>query len=136
MDNKKAFLGIGWDFPPAFNKETAATVMISEEKDINSSLHILLSTKLGERVMLPKYGCNLEDLLFETLNLTVKTYVVELIRNAILYHEPRIEVDKIDISQSNELEGELLILIDYKIRATNSRRNYVYPFYKGEGTDI
>ncbi|RUT69437.1 hypothetical protein D0817_16515 [Flavobacterium cupreum] len=136
MESEKAFLGTGWSFPPEFKKTTNAVVMISDEEDIKSSLEILLSTKIGERIMLPKYGCNMEELLFNPLNRTLKTFVSELIRTAILYHEPRIDVEKIDISQGDDLNGELLVVLDYKIRATNSRTNMVYPFYMEEGTNI
>ena len=136
MDNKKSFLGTGWTFPPEFIKTSKETVMISNEEDIKSSLHILLTTKLGERVMLPEYGCNLEELLFEELNRTLITYVSELIETAILYHEPRIDVIRIDITETDPLEGKLVITIEYKVRATNSRNNFVFPFYKEEGTDL
>ncbi|WP_017497862.1 GPW/gp25 family protein [Flavobacterium sp. WG21] len=136
METDQAFLGTGWSFPPEFKKTTRATVMISDEEDIKSSLEILLSTKIGERIMVPKYGCNIDELLFEPLTTTLKTYVSELIRTAILYHEPRIDVEKIDISQGDDLNGELLVALDYRIRATNSRTNMVYPFYKQEGTNI
>jgi phage baseplate assembly protein W len=78
----------------------------------------------------------MDELLFEKLDRTLKTYVSELIKTAILYYEPRIDVEKIDITQSDDLEGELLVIIDYRIRSTNSRSNLVYPFYKGEGTNI
>ena len=136
MDNKKAFLGIGWGFPPEFSEDLNEVVMISEEEDIKSSLEILLSTRLGERVMLPNYGCNLEDILFEKLDRTLITYTKERIETAILYHEPRIDVIKIDVSETDPLAGQLVIKIAYRIRATNSRTNVVFPFYKGEGTDI
>lgn len=136
MENKKAFLGTGWAFPPEFIKEQKATKMISEEEDIKSSLEILLSTRLGERIMLPNYGCNLDQLLFENLDRTLITYIVDLIKTAILYHEPRIDVKKIDISETEPLEGKLVIEIDYVVRATNSRTNMVFPFYKEEGTNI
>ncbi len=136
MENKKSFLGVGWSFPPEFNKEAAAVKMISDEEDIKSSLEILLSTRLGERVMVPQYGCNLDELLFENLNRTLVTYVIELIKTAILYHEPRIDVDRIDISESDVLQGELFIKVEYTVRATNSRNNVVFPFYLEEGTDI
>ena len=63
-------------------------------------------------------------------------YVTELIKTAILYHEPRIDVIRIDISETDPLEGMLMVKIEYKIRATNSRRNMVFPFYKEEGTDL
>ena len=86
--------------------------------------------------MNPLYGCNLDDLLFAPLNLTLKTYVVDLIETAILYFEPRIDLNKIEINENNDLEGELLIELDYTVRSTNTRRNLVYPFYRGEGTDV
>lgn len=136
MESKEAFLGTGWSFPPEFKKNNKAVVMTSDEADIKSSLEILLSTKIGERIMLPRYGCNMDELLFESLDRTLKTYVSELIKTAILYYEPRIDVEKIDITQSDDLEGELLVIIDYRIRSTNSRSNLVYPFYKAEGTNI
>ena len=136
MENKKDFLGTGWSFPPEFKRNNKAVVMTFDEADIKSSLEILLSTKIGERIMLPRYGCNMDDLIFETLDRTLKTYVTELIKTAILYYEPRIDTEKIDITQGDDLEGELLVIIDYRIRSTNSRSNLVYPFYKGEGTNI
>ena len=136
MEETKSFLGRGWSFPPEFNKGTQAVKMLEDEADIESSLEILLSTRLGERVMVPKYGCNLDELLFKPLNLTVKTYVIELIKTAILYYEPRINVTKIEIDPSDELNGVLLINIEYIIRTTNSRKNMVYPYYKEEGNEL
>ncbi|RIH65345.1 hypothetical protein D1164_09450 [Mariniphaga sediminis] len=132
----QSFLGRGWSFPPEFNREAKAVKMLEDEADIKSSLQILLSTRLGERVMVPGYGCNLDELLFNPLNLTLKTYVIDLIRTAILYYEPRIDVNKINIDPTDELNGVLLINIDYTIRATNSRMNMVYPFYKEEGNEL
>ncbi|NLB91814.1 MAG: GPW/gp25 family protein [Bacteroidales bacterium] len=135
MEATKSFLGRGWSFPPEFSKESRSVKMLEDEADIKSSLEILLSTRLGERIMVPGYGCNLEELLFSPLNLTLKTYVIDLIKTAILYHEPRIDVKKIDIDPADELNGVLLINIDYIIRSTNSRMNMVFPFYKEEGNE-
>ncbi|RMA58867.1 GPW/gp25 family protein [Ulvibacter antarcticus] len=136
MNSKTSFLGTGWSFPPEFRKNAKAVIMTSDEEDIKRSLEILLATRLGERVMLPKYGCNLDELLFESLDLTLKTYVKELIKNAILYYEPRIDADEIEIDETNALNGELLIVVNYRIRITNARHNLVYPFYKEEGTNV
>ena len=130
------FLGEGWSFPPHFDKKTGALVTTADIVDINKSLHILLSTKLGERIMIPDYGCNLEELLFQPLDITLKTYIKDLVTTAILYHEQRIDVTKITLDNGNELEGEVLIEIEYIVRATNSRGNMVFPFYKKEGTEI
>ena len=136
MDTSKSFLGRGWGFPPEFNRATKAVGMLEDEADIKSSLEILLSTRLGERVMVPDYGCNLDELLFKPLTLTLKTFVIDLIKTAILYYEPRIDPNKIDIDPTDELEGVLLINLDYTVRATNSRKNMVYPFYEAEGNEL
>lgn len=136
MEIVTSFLGTGWSFPPRFEKRMSHVAMVSEEDDIRESLIILLSTRPGERVMNPLYGCNLDDLIYEPLNLTLKTYVSNLIDVAILYFEPRIDLIKVDIVENSDLEGELLIELDYKIRSTNTRRNLVYPFYRGEATDV
>lgn len=133
---EKSFLGRGWSFPPEFNRENRSVKMLENEDDIRSSLQILLTTRLGERIMVPEYGCNLDELMFNPLNLTLKTYVADLIKTAILYHEPRIDVKKISIDSADELNGVLMINIDYIIRSTNSRRNMVFPYYKEEGSEL
>lgn len=132
-ENSKAYLGTGWGFPPTFNKGTRSVKLVSEEEDICESLHILLSTSLGERVMQPNYGCNLTELIFEPLSPTVTSNIKELIRTAIIYNEPRIRVNRLDINFNQEIEGLVNIVVDYTIISTNSRFNFVYPFYSQEG---
>ena len=134
LDSK--IIGTGWGFPLEFKPSSDKVEMVSGMTDINQSLHILLSTKLGERVMLPEYGCDLEDMVFESMDLTTRTYINERIRTAILYHEQRIDVELIEFDRSNELAGEILILIEYTVRTTNARGNMVYPLYKQEGSEI
>jgi Bacteriophage baseplate protein W len=134
MDNKEdmmytSFLGRGWGFPPAFSVSTGGVGMTSDEEDIEKSLEILLSTALGERILRPDYGCNLEALIFEPLSTTLKTYVLGLIEQAILNFEPSISLDAIEILPATGGEGRLHIHIDYTVRTTNSRYNFVYPFY-------
>ncbi|NML21660.1 GPW/gp25 family protein [Pseudoflavitalea sp. G-6-1-2] len=130
-----SFLGTGWAFPPEFSIEAGSVEMVSAVQDINQSLNILLSTSLGERVMQPKYGCNLQDYLFEPMNATIRGYIKELVTNAILYYEPRIIADKIEITAADSfdlIEGRFTILVEYTIPGTNSRFNYVYDYYLNE----
>lgn len=130
------FLGRGWSFPPAFDRNIPGVEMLEDEKDIASSLEILLSTLPGERVMLPQYGCNLDELLFESLDTRMKTLMADKVESAILYHEPRIELEKVVLDDSSDLEGIVLICIEYRVKTTNSRFNLVFPYYKLEGTDV
>jgi phage baseplate assembly protein W len=130
------FLGRGWSFPPTFNQSIAGVEMLEEEADIASSLEVLLSTARGERVMLPQYGCNLDELVFESLDTRMKTLMADKVESAILYHEPRIELENIHLDDSLDLEGVVLIDVIYRVKTTNSRFNFVFPYYKLEGTDI
>ncbi len=129
-----SFYGVGWAFPPAFDNSTGQVEMAEDIVDIQQSLQILLSTRPGERIMQPTYGCNLEELLFEPLTTTFKTYIKQLVQTAILYHEPRITLNNVDLNESIDTEGLVLIKIDYTVSRNNSRYNYVYPFYKNEKT--
>jgi phage baseplate assembly protein W len=131
-----SFLGTGWSFPPAFDTTIYATELTSDELDIQKSLEILLSTRKGERVMLPDYGCNLDEMVFEPMTTTFKTYIREMIRTAIIYYEARIDLNSVAIDDSRETEGVIAIMLDYTIRTTNSRFNFVYPFYINEGTEL
>ena len=129
------FLGTGWLFPPTFSEGGRKVAMSSNVDDIEQSLEILLSTRIGERILQPKYGCNTEKLLFEPLDTTLQTYMQDLIKTAILYFEARIKLDKIELVPIPN-EGMIVISIDYTVKGTNSRYNYVYPFYIEEGVNI
>jgi len=135
-EKHKSFLGSGWSFPPTFSDKTKGVEMVSDEEDIGQSLQILLSTQLGERIMMPKYGCDLSTMTFETMTTSFRTYVKDLIRTAILYHEPRIQVEEILLQSENSSEGLIIITIQYLVRITNTRSNLVYPFYINEATDL
>jgi uncharacterized protein len=130
------FLGRGWGFPPTFVATAHTVAMTEAEQDIYQSLEILVSTGLGERVMLPEYGCNLEDMLFEPMDTATQTLLFDRVRTAILYYEPRIEIEDIRLQNDRLVEGVLLIEVLYRVRATNSRFNFVYPFYKNEGSNL
>ncbi len=135
MENKNLFLGRGWSFPPTFSKESSGLIMAEGEEDIKQSLQILLSTRVGERIMQPDFGCNLDDLLFDNVDINLKTYIADLVETAIIEFEPRIELEAVSIDTTQIYEGVILIEVDYEIRATNSRFNFVYPFYLNEGTN-
>ena len=130
------FLGRGWSFPPTFDQAIAGVEMLEQEVDVASSLHILLTTVQGERIMVPEYGCNLDELLFESLDTRTKTLMTDKIEAAIVYFEPRIELESVRLDDSGELEGVVLIEVIYRIISTNTRYNFVFPFYKQEGTDL
>ncbi|MEX0290388.1 MAG: GPW/gp25 family protein [Flavobacteriaceae bacterium] len=136
MKNERPFTGSGWSFPPTFDKVERKVLLTSDKEDIEKSLEILLGTIKGERIMQPSFGCNMDEMVFESFNLTTKNYLIDLVQTAILYHEARIEPLKIALDESFITEGRILIEIDYIIRSSNSRFNMVYPFYINEASEI
>jgi len=133
MEVATSFLGTGWAFPPEFNKVTAGVSLLSDETDIRNSLQVLLSTRVGERIMQPAYGCNMDVLLFEPINESLLTYIKDLVFTAIYYFEPRVNPENVTLEATEE-EGTILINVEYTTRSTNSRHNLVFPFYLDEGT--
>ena len=136
MDIDKSFLGTGWAFPPEFNKKTNDVKLVSEEEDIQESLHILLSTSPGERIMQPSYGCGLRSMTFESLSESTVTELKDIVERAILFFEPRITLNAVRVDTERLYDGVLEIILDYTVKTTNSRSNMVYPFYFKEGTNI
>ncbi|MEX0769191.1 MAG: GPW/gp25 family protein [Balneolaceae bacterium] len=135
FNEENNFLGRGWSFPVHFNRKSSSVEMSEEEKDIRESLEILLSTIRGERVMRPDFGTNLHGSLFESMRTSTAARISEDIRRAILFHEPRINLEDISFRRGTS-QGFIQIILEYTIIATNTRTNLVYPFYLSEATDI
>lgn len=127
MPNERDIIGRGWSFPPSFNLDTGCVEMRRGNQDIEESLQVIFSTTIGERLMQPTFGCNLADQVFEPLNAGQLSYVESLVATAVLYHEPRIDAS---VSVAiDEQRNALIITVDYTVRGTNSRFNFVYPYY-------
>lgn len=135
MTEKNTFLGRGWAFPVTFLRDSSQVSLVENEEDIRQSLIILLNTTIGERVLRPEYGANMEDLLFEALNVTTATMITNRIKRAILFHEPRVKVEEVDMRPDFQ-EGRIEVLISYFIISTNNRQNLVYPYLFTEATDV
>lgn len=131
----RSFLGIGWSFPPTFRREWHGVEMLVEEEDVRSSLQIIISTITGERVMLPTFGANLLPYVFDTMNVQNRTLIEKIVKDALTFHEPRVIIEDVVTTPKQE-SGTLEIDVSYKIIATNTRYNYVFPFYIQEATNI
>ena len=135
-DANDSFLGRGWAFPPEFNLEMGTVETVADEVDIKQSLEIILGTIPGERVMFPGFGCGIRSFVFESNDPTQISMLKDAIYDAILFNEPRIKLEKIEITYDNQLEGIVHIHIFYTVIITNTRSNMVFPFYFKEGTNL
>jgi len=132
MATDTSFLGRGWSFPPVFVKSEKEVTMLEGEDDIQSSIEIILSTEIGERVLLPGFGWKRNLWLFESLSTTAATAMAKEIETALQIYEPRIDLNEVRLLPAEKLEGRVEILIDYTVRSTNTRYNLVFPFYLTE----
>ena len=135
INQDKEFLGAGWSFPPTFSKRKQSVEMLEGEEDIQSSLRILMTTQIGERVMREKYGSKVSRMIFEPMDSSQREILRMDIMDAVYLHEPRIVPKDVKV-EFDSLEGKITITLEYKVIATNTRRNFVYPFYQIEGTEI
>jgi uncharacterized protein len=128
----RAFLGIGWKFP--LQVTPAGKIAASRhEQRIEESIYLILSTAKGERVMLPEFGCGIHELVFAPNNSTTLSVVTHMVREALVMFEPRIDLLDVTVEVAPEQMNLLLIRVNYRVRATNTMGNMVYPFYITEG---
>ena len=130
------FLGTGWSFPPRFDRDGAGVAMAADEQDIEESLRILFGTQRGERLFQPKYGLDMNELLFEAMSTTMRTLLEERVKIGVLIYEPRIEPLAVSVHSHEPESGELHIELEYRVRATNSRYNLVFPFYRSDSNEM
>jgi uncharacterized protein len=121
-------LGSGLSFPLRVDHRGAIALATGEE-DIAQAINLILSTAPGERPMRPEFGCEIHHFLFDTIDASTVAEMEAAVRAALARWEPRIEVEQVEFDLSDVNEGRLNFSVRYTIRATNHKRNLVYPFY-------
>jgi hypothetical protein len=135
IDPQKAFLGIGWTFPPQV--DVNGDMSLTEyEQDVRQAVLVILGTNPGERVMRPDFGAGLNRFVFEPVNSGTMHAVAAQVKESLINWEPRITVLDVNVTADPVQMNLLLIDIDYQIRSTNTTANLVYPFYLMEGGTV
>ncbi len=128
MSNASEFIGKGVSFPLRVD-QSGSIAMTGGADDIDASIRMVLLTAPGERLMRPEFGCRIWELVFEPINANTLGLMGEAVREAVARWEPRVQVEDIEIEPEPGAIGAVNIRIDYQVKATNDRRNLVYPFY-------
>jgi Bacteriophage baseplate protein W len=121
-------IGSGLAFPIHVDARGAIALAAGEE-DIEQAMTLILSTAPGERPMRPEFGCEIHDYIFDSIDANTVTRMEAAVRSALLRWEPRIDVEQVEFDLSDVHQGQIAFTVRYTVRATNSRRNLVYPFY-------
>lgn len=125
---RRAFLGVGWRFPPASDPR-GGVALAEEEESIEQSIQIIIATAPGERIYRPDFGCCIQDLVFSPNNPRTRALAQHYVEEALLRWEPRIRAVEVTAEPEGEAPDCLLLQVRYEIRSTNHPKNLVYPFY-------
>lgn len=110
-----------WRFAqPDAGLETAlngGVAMVDGDASIRQAILLLISTRPGERVMRPSYGCELHRLMFLPNDETTAGLAIHYVRRALARWEPRIDVIDVDAGASAEAPDRLEIRLEYRVRA-------------------
>lgn len=91
---------------------------VADDEAVRQSLLMLISTRPGERVMRPEYGCDLHRLVFSPNDDTTAGLAIHFVRQAVERWEPRVEILRVDANRDPEEATRLAIVLDYRVRAT------------------
>ena len=132
MDSSRAFLGKGFAFPPEVDPVTGHFRMAEGEEDIRQAIYIILMTRLKERAMLPEFGCNLQEYIFDLPDTAFESRLIREVEDALTRHEPRIRqvevtVDKKDLPRGTIYRRPIIritwyFLIIWKRESVNFRK--------------
>ena len=114
----KEFLGRGWAFPFGFDVAKGSVAFSEFEENIRQNITIIIGTRMGERQMLPSFGCQIHELLFAPSNQVTAQLAAEYVKFALQEWEPRIEV--LNVDSSFEPSGAIKIQIGYQILSTGA----------------
>jgi uncharacterized protein len=126
--NTPDFLCRGWAFPLRLDG-SGAFALAEGEDDVDQAIRLILGTAPGERPMRPEYGCAIHDMIFDSIDPSLAGRAAVEVRTSLTRWEPRIEITAVVATPHPVEPHVLLISVDYRIRATNDRRNLVFPFY-------
>ena len=127
----RPFLGQGLRFP--LEVVGGRLALSRAERKIEESIRLILGTARGERVMRPELGCGVHDLVFAPGSSATEMRVTDAVRQALVLHEPRIDVLEVGAASQDGTPHLLLIRIAYRIRENNAVSNLVYPYFITEG---
>jgi hypothetical protein len=122
------FIGAGWAFPLR-TTPASGFALVTGDREIIEAIQLILSTAPGERPMRPEFGCGVHDFVFDSIDASTVGRMELAIRDALDRWEPRVFVETVEFNLDYVGEGRLIIDIGYRVRATNTMRNLVYPFY-------
>lgn len=94
-----------------------AIELVSDGEAVRQAILLLISTRPGERVMRPEYGCHLFRLAFAPNDDTTAGLAIHYVNVALERWEPRIAVLQLDAQRNPDHKSRLDIHLQYRLRS-------------------
>jgi phage baseplate assembly protein W len=108
--------------------KTGGIEMVDAQRSIKQSILMILSTVPGERVMRPRYGCDLFKLVFSPNDDTTAGLAIHYVKTALTMWEKRIEVVHVDAEANPDNAVQMDISLAYRIKTRNVKEELNYTF--------
>lgn len=129
------FIGAGWKFP-ILPDRVGSLGYVEGDDNVEQSLHILLMTQLGERVMRSDFGTQSPRLVFSPGSVQYLRLLENTVREAVRDWEPRVDLTQVLAEADSADESKVTVSVSYTVRRSNTRNNLVFPFYLGTVRDL
>jgi phage baseplate assembly protein W len=126
----REFLGTGFRFP-LLPDATGALGWASGDANVEQSLHLLLMTVAGERVMRASFGTEAERLVFAPGSERYLRLLETTIEEAVRDWESRVDLIAVRAEANAGEPTHVVVSIEYRVRQSNARHSLVFPFYLG-----
>ena len=124
----REFVGRGWAFPLRADP-SGDIALVSQDREIQESIRLILGTAYGERPMRPEFGCAVHDYIYAGADAATAAQIGFEVRASLRRWEPRLEIEDVNVTVDEADRSLLYIDISYSIKSTNDPRNLVFPFY-------
>lgn len=121
MARRPVPLPIGWPLlpvPDALGQMRWPTL----EESVAQTIRVILSTRPGEQLMRPEFGGGLDRFVNEPNTLTTRRRIRDVVQQSLERWEPRIVVDRVEVSEVPDRPAQVRVEIAYRLRRTGEAR--------------
>ncbi|QDU68933.1 GPW/gp25 family protein [Engelhardtia mirabilis] len=130
-----AYLGRGWAFPVTWRTDRdggggrVRVNMAEKLEDIQQSIRLILETAMGERVMNPEFGSEVQRYVFAPITPQSMADLGRAVRQALIVWERRIRGVEVDVGSHQGEIGRLDVKISFFVDTHRMRQSFIFPFY-------
>lgn len=122
------YIGKGWQYPLGTDA-SGSIALVSEERDIERAIRLILSTSPGERPMRPEFGCGIHEYVFAPADANTAGRLAHEVKKSLKFWEPRVNVRSVEVTVDEYQRNTLYINVVYEKKGTYDPRSLVFPFY-------